>query len=48
MIHKRLKPGDGGLIAVDKDGNYTTPFNTEGMFRAAANSEGLFEVKIWE
>ena len=48
MIHKRLKPGDGGLIAVDKDGNYTTPFNTEGMFRGVANSEGLFEVKIWE
>ncbi len=48
MIHKRLKPGDGGLIAVDKDGNYVTTFNTEGMFRGVANSSGLFEVKIWE
>jgi L-asparaginase / beta-aspartyl-peptidase len=48
MIHKRLKPGDGGIIAVDKDGNYVMTFNTIGMFRGAANSEGIFEVKIWE
>ena len=47
MINKRLKPDDGGLIAVDKDGNYTTPFNTEGMFRGIANSNGIFDVKIW-
>lgn len=48
MIYKRLKPGDGGLIAVDKEGNYSTPFNTEGMFRGVANSDGIFEVKIWK
>ena len=48
MIYTRLKPGDGGLIAVDKDGNYITPFNTEGMFRGVANSSGLFDVKIWK
>jgi beta-aspartyl-peptidase (threonine type) len=48
MIHKRLKPGDGGIIAVDKDGNYVMTYNTIGMFRAAANSEGIFEVNIWE
>ena len=48
MIYNRLKPGDGGLIAVDKDGNYATPFNTEGMFRGVANSNGLFEVSIWK
>jgi beta-aspartyl-peptidase (threonine type) len=47
MIFKRLKPGDGGLIAVDKDGNYATLFNTEGMFRGVANSDGVFEAKIW-
>ncbi len=47
MINKRLKPGDGGLIAVDKDGNYVTVFNTEGMFRGVANSEGIFDVNIW-
>ncbi len=48
MIFKRLKPGDGGLIAVDKDGNYATPFNTTGMFRGVATSSGKFEVKIWK
>ncbi|MEJ2614576.1 MAG: isoaspartyl peptidase/L-asparaginase [Ignavibacteriaceae bacterium] len=47
MIYKRLKPGDGGLIAIDKDGNYATTFNTEGMFRGVANSDGIFDVKIW-
>ena len=48
MIHKRLEPGTGGIIAVDKDGNYSLSFNTPGMFRGVANSKGLFEVKIWE
>jgi beta-aspartyl-peptidase (threonine type) len=47
MIHKRLKQGDGGLIAIDKDGNIAMEFNTPSMLRAAANSEGLFEVSIW-
>ena len=48
MINKTLKPGDGGLIAIDKDGNYVMMFNTKGMCRGVANSEGIFETKIWE
>jgi beta-aspartyl-peptidase (threonine type) len=48
MIYKRLQPDDGGLIAVDHDGNYTMPFNTSGMFRGVATSSGAFEVKIWK
>ncbi len=48
IIYKTLQPNDGGLIAVDKNGNYTMPFNTEGMFRGVANSSGKFEVKIWK
>jgi L-asparaginase / beta-aspartyl-peptidase len=48
MIHHVLKPGDGGVIGVDKDGNYAFSFNTEGMFRGVATSTGVFEVKIWE
>jgi beta-aspartyl-peptidase (threonine type) len=48
MIHRRLKPGDGGVIGVDKDGNYAFSFNTQGMFRGVATSTGVFEVKIWE
>jgi L-asparaginase / beta-aspartyl-peptidase len=48
MIYKRLKPDDGGLIAVDSKGNYAMPFNTSGMFRGVATSSGTFEVKIWK
>ncbi|RYY59154.1 MAG: isoaspartyl peptidase/L-asparaginase [Chitinophagaceae bacterium] len=35
MVMKRLPAmgGDGGLIAVDKDGNIALPFCTEGMYR---------------
>ena len=48
VIYKMLDPGDGGLIAVDKNGNYTMPFSTTGMFRGVATSTGTFEVKIWK
>ncbi len=48
MIHNRLQPDDGGIIAVDKDGNYTMPFNTSGMLRGVAKSDGVFEIKIWK
>ena len=36
--------GDGGLIAIDKDGNIAMPFNTKGMYRAykKANGESKF------
>lgn len=35
IIHTELNvnAGEGGLIAVDKDGNIAMPFNTTGMFR---------------
>lgn len=45
-LQSRLKPGDGGLIAVDRDGNIAMGFNTGGMARASADSDGHFEV-IW-
>ena len=48
VVFKMLKKDDGGIIAVDKDGNFAAPFSTLGMYRGAANSDGLFEVKIWE
>jgi L-asparaginase / beta-aspartyl-peptidase len=48
IIYHILQPDDGGLISVDKNGNYAMPFNTEGMFRGVANSSGIFEVKIWK
>lgn len=42
LINKKLIEvhGNGGLIAVDKDGNIAMPFNTEGMFRAYIKSTG--------
>jgi beta-aspartyl-peptidase (threonine type) len=47
VIHDVLKQGDGGLIAVDRDGNIATPFNSSGMYRAMADSRGRFEVAIF-
>ncbi len=36
VIMKKLPAlgGDGGIIAIDKNGNIAMPFNTDGMFRA--------------
>ncbi len=48
IIHDVLKPGDGGVIAVDRHGDYAMDFNTTGMFRGVATSSGTFEVKIWK
>ena len=40
--------GGGGLIAVDKAGNVSLPFNTEGMYRAWANHSGTSDVAIFK
>ena len=48
VVFHILKKDDGGIIAVDKDGNYAMPFNTLGMYRGVATSDGVFEIKIWE
>jgi L-asparaginase / beta-aspartyl-peptidase len=48
VIDEELKPGDGGLIAVDRDGRIAMRYNTPGMFRGAADAGGRFEVHIWE
>ena len=49
VIHKRLLTigGDGGLIAVDAQGNIAMPFNTEGMYRARKSSNGPMEIAIY-
>ena len=36
----------GGIIAISRTGQIVMEFNTEGMSRAAANSEGLFQVRV--
>lgn len=48
VIHEKLDEGDGGIIAVDRFGNIVLEFSTPGMFRGAADSDGLFETAIWE
>lgn len=46
VVLRRLRPDDGGVIAVAHDGSIAMGFNTAGMARAAADSLGRFEVGI--
>ena len=39
--------GDGGLIALDRDGNIAMPFNSEGMYRAAIDRRGRRSIAIY-
>jgi beta-aspartyl-peptidase (threonine type) len=50
VIMKKLPSlgGDGGLVAVDKDGNIAMPFCTEGMYRGFIDKEGKMEVRIYK
>ncbi len=50
VIYKKLAAfkADGGVIAIDKYGNYAMPFNTSGMFRGVKISNGINEVKIYK
>jgi beta-aspartyl-peptidase (threonine type) len=49
VIINRLKPagGEGGVIAVDKEGRIAMIFNSPGMYRACADSRGRHEVAIY-
>jgi beta-aspartyl-peptidase (threonine type) len=49
MVMKRLPAlgGDGGIIAVDKDGNIAMPFCTEGMYRGYIKEGGKAVVNIY-
>ena len=38
--------GEGGLIAVDRDGNIAQPFNSPGMKRAVVHSDGSITVEV--
>lgn len=48
LLQKVLKPGDAGMIAVDKYGNTLMDMNTQGMFRGKSDSEGNRKVAIWK
>lgn len=47
LVREVLRPADGGLIAVDREGGIAMPFNSQGMYRAACDGGGRFEVAIW-
>jgi beta-aspartyl-peptidase (threonine type) len=50
LIFKKVPAlgGDGGLIALDKDGHAAMPFNTEGMYRGTVTRDGKIEVFIYK
>lgn len=38
---------DGGVVAIDKDGNIAMPFNTPGMYRGYVSPDGKIVVQIF-
>jgi len=50
IVHNELVDfgGSGGLIALDRAGNITMPFNTSGMYRGYMNKKGAPNVFIYE
>ncbi len=56
MVMKRLPAlgktenvvSDGGLVAVDKDGNISMTFNSAGMYRGYIDKDGKLVVKIYK
>lgn len=50
VIQKKLTKlgGDGGIVAMDKNGKITMEFNTTGMYRASINTKGELMIGIYE
>ncbi|HSU16204.1 isoaspartyl peptidase/L-asparaginase [Longimicrobium sp.] len=40
--------GDGGIIAMDRQGNWTWPFNTSGMYRGHIDARGAIQIQIFK
>lgn len=49
VVNGKLKAmsGGGGVIALDRDGNFAMPFNTPGMYRGFISMEGEPQVFIY-
>ena len=49
MIHDKLKRsgGEGGVIALDRDGNFAMDFNSAGMHRGVRSSAGRREIAMY-
>lgn len=48
VLDKNLSPKDGGVIAIDRGGNFEMYYTTPSMFRGVMTSNGIKEIKIWE
>ena len=50
VIQKKIPElgGDGGIIAIDHDGNIAMEFNTAGMYRATMNKKGELTIGIYK
>jgi beta-aspartyl-peptidase (threonine type) len=50
VIHKKLAPvkGEGGVIILDRKGNFATSFNSEGMYRGHIGTDGVPHVSIYK
>jgi beta-aspartyl-peptidase (threonine type) len=48
-VHGKLKRtgGEGGVIALDRDGHIVMDFNSVGMFRGARDSTGKREIAMY-
>lgn len=49
VVHEKLPPldGEGGLVAVDHQGNLVLDFNSSGMYRGQVGADGVFHTAIW-
>ena len=49
VVQEKLPPlgGEGGLIAIDKDGRIVLEFNCTGMYRGSVSGDGPFETAIF-
>ena len=50
VVMQRLveQGGEGGVIAIDRQGNIAMPFNTEGMYRGYIDRDGNLVVEIYK
>ncbi|MEM7187743.1 MAG: isoaspartyl peptidase/L-asparaginase [Bacteroidota bacterium] len=50
VIQKKVPAlgGDGGIVAIDKNGNIAMEFNTAGMYRAHMNANGEITIGIYK
>jgi beta-aspartyl-peptidase (threonine type) len=51
VIHRKLSApdkGEGGVIILDRKGNFAMPFNSEGMYRGWIGADGVPHVEIYK